>query len=274
LTSLTNPGPPDNMQATAVPLASVMSRQTIRSAMDLLITRHGLDDREEAFEIMRRVSQVGNVKLRTVAAQLVARDAEQHDDASSVRSKVPRPPQMTFARVGLSAKINRSAVLAELMQVARKLAGAQGATVQTVDAVHGGLLIEKYDGFDQAFIDYFSYLDNADCTCGSALADAKQFVLPDVAVGGLYDPASQAVMIGGGARCVISTPLRDSKNRVVGVVTSHHPAAHQLPNQATLKRIQGYADDAGRWLQWHDAVVMPLMLNAVHSRAALRPPAQ
>lgn len=141
-------------------------------------------------------------------------------------------------------------------------------------SVHGGLLIEKYDGFDQAFIDYFSYLDNAYCTCGSALATAKQFVLPDVADGGLYDPASQAVMIGGGARCVISTPLRDSENRVVGVVTSHHPTAYQLPNQATLDRIQGYADEAGRWLQWHDAAVMPLMLNAVHSRAAVRPPAK
>jgi hypothetical protein len=87
---------------------------------------------------------------------------------------------------------------------------------------------------------------------------------------GLYDPAGQAMMLGSGARCVISTPLRDSESRVVSVVSSHHLTADRLPNQATLKRIQRYADEAGRWLQWHDARVMSRMLNAVHSRAANR----
>jgi hypothetical protein len=103
--------------------------------------------------------------------------------------------------------------------------------------------------------------------CGSALVDAKQIASPDVANGGVYDPEGEAMMLGSGARCVISTPLRDSENRVIGVVSSHHPIANRLPSHATLNRIQRYADEAGRWLQWYDASVMPLVLNAVHSRA-------
>jgi hypothetical protein len=35
-----------------------------------------------------------------------------------------------------------------------------------------------------------------------------------------------------------------------------------------LKRIQRYADEASRWLQWQDARIMPLVVNAVHTRAS------
>ena len=92
--------------------------------------------------------------------------------------------------------------------------------------------------------------------------------MPDVAVSDIYHPKGQTIMLGSGARCVISTPLRDSQGRVVGVVSSQHPIAGRLPDQATLDRIQRYADEAGRWLEWHDARSMPVVVDAVHSRAA------
>jgi ANTAR domain len=81
LTSRAHPGSPDDMEANAVSLAGVMSRETIQSAMDLLMQRYGLHDREQAFEIMRRVYQVGNVKLRTVA---------EHDDRVTVGQEAAR----------------------------------------------------------------------------------------------------------------------------------------------------------------------------------------
>jgi hypothetical protein len=117
-------GWPDEIEPNAFPRAGVISRGVIQSAMDLLVRRYGLDDREQAFEIMRRVSQIGNVKLRAIASQLLIHDAGLNGIAAPVESRIPRPPRMTFARAGWSAEINRSVVLAELMYVVRDLADA------------------------------------------------------------------------------------------------------------------------------------------------------
>ena len=71
------------------------------------------------------------------------------------------------------------------------------------------LLIENSYGFNRAFLDYFSYLDCAATSCGCALVDAEQIVLPDVANGGVFEPEGEAMMLGSGAHCVeeLSKPV-------------------------------------------------------------------
>ena len=58
------------------------------------------------------------------------------------------------------------------MYAARNLADAPFGTVQVVDPINHGLLIENHAGFDRPVLDYFSYLDAAESTCGAALVGA------------------------------------------------------------------------------------------------------
>lgn len=258
---------PTGSPANNVPLGAVITRGIIQSAIDLLRHRYRLRP-EQAFQIIKTVSQVGNIKVRTVASQLLVHDATLHGVTPLATTRAVDPPRTTFTDISGSLNANRSDVLAALMFAVRELAEAPRATVQSVDPIHQGLLIERHLGFERRFLDYFSYLDAAETTCGAALIDAQQVLLADVADYSTYSADGLATMLDAGARCVVSTPLRNDHGQVVGVVSIHHPSPGRLPDEIILEAAQRYADEAGQWLQWHDARIMPLIVDAVHTRAA------
>lgn len=268
LASLEHVELPAGRDSDVLPLAGSITREVIRSAMDVLVRRYGLIDRAAAFAVLESIARIGQVKLRLLAAHVVIHDGGQFGSAAPLHLVIPAQPPITFGRPGWAAHLRRISVLAELMSVAGNVADAPRATIQAVEPVSGGLLIEKHAGFPREFLDYFSYLRSPETPSGTALANAKQVVLPDVALGDGYDAGAQAMMLKHGARCVISTPLRDSANQVLGVVSSHHPIGDRVPDQETLDHIQDHADEAGRWLRWFESNVMPLMVHAVHCSAA------
>jgi len=70
-----------------------------------------------------------------------------------------------------------------------------------------------------------------------------------------------------GVRSVLSTPLRDERGIVWGVVTTHFARPCHPLDESTVLWVQRLADECARWLRWYDKSVMPTILRAVHEAA-------
>ncbi|OBF47501.1 hypothetical protein A5787_10320 [Mycobacterium sp. 852002-50816_SCH5313054-b] len=250
----------DASQAATLPLGARLSRTTIRLAIAALQQRYGLDD-QAAFEVLRDVSQRRNVKLRAVAAELLSPSG---DGQSGPTAPAPTLP----FTIGGRACSNRSEVLAELMRAAVTRCGAEGATVQLRDPVHGGLQIEGKRGFGQDFVDAFSYLDEPATPCGHAFGDARQVVVADVDSSPSFSESAREILQANGVRSCVSTPIVDADGKVRGVVSTHQRQRDAVPDEADLRHVRMLADQCGRWLQWYDGAVLPVIVGEVHQAAA------
>jgi hypothetical protein len=238
-----------------------MSRTTVRLAMAALEDRHGLDQ-NAAFDVLRDVSQRYNVKLRVLAAGMIA----PHTGARS-RPAAARP-QLPFTVRG-RACTNRAEVVSELMRVVISRSGAERGTVQLNDQVHGGLQLEGWRGFSQEFADTFSYVSADDTSCGQAFSDA-QVVVTDVHSSPLFSDSARETLLANDVRSCVSTPIVDSDGAVRGMVATHHPRLNVIPTEAELRQLRHLAGQCGSWLQWYDLLVLPTVVDAVHEAAAAR----
>ena len=246
-----------------LPKIGVLSRMTIDRAIEKLQREHGLADPDTGFSALQKASQTNNVKLRSVAAALVAAG----ESTVRRRSRRPGPPGLTFSERGAAAQPNRTHVLHDLLHTVTGLTGAEHGVVQLCDPVHGGLVIECQYGFDRRFLDFFSYVDDAGTASGTTLAHGIQTFVDDVETSSIYASEDRQVVLTAGVRTVWSTPLRDRAAGVFGAVTVHFAAPHRAPTVLIAERIQQRADECSRWLRWYEAAAMPRVLNAVHAAA-------
>ncbi len=250
----------DAPKAATLSLGARLSRTTIRLAIAALQQRYGLDD-QAAFEVLRDVSQRRNVKLRAVAAELLSPCSEgQSRPAAS-------PPPLPFTIGGRTCS-NRSEVLGELMRSAVTRCGAERGTVQLRDPLHGGLQIEGKRGFGQDFVDAFSYLDEPGTPCAHAFGDARQVVVADVDNSPLFSESAREILQANEVRSCVSTPIVDADGKVRGVVSTHQRQRDAVPDEADLRHVRMLANQCGRWLQWYDGAVLPVIVGEVHQAAA------
>jgi hypothetical protein len=237
-----------------------MSRATVRLAMAALQDQHGLDQ-NAAFDVLRGVSQRHNVKLRVLAAGMIA----PHASARS-RPATARPP-LPFTASG-RACTNRAEVVADLMRVVISRSGSERGTVQLHDQVHGGMQLEGWRGFSQDFADTFSYVSRED-TSWRAFRDA-QVVVTDVDSSPLFSEPAREALLANDVRSFVSTPIVDDDGAVRGIVSIHQPRRAAVPTQARLGQLRRMAGQCGRWLQWYDHLVLPTVVAAVHEAAGAR----
>lgn len=250
----------DAPKAATLSLGARLSRTTIRLAIAALQQRYGLDE-QAAFEVLRDVSQRRNVKLRAVAAELMSPGKDGRSAPASP------PPPLPFT-IGGRACSNRSEVLAALMRAAATRCGAERATVQLRDPVHGGLQIEGKRGFGQDFVDAFSYLDEPGTPCGHAFGDARQVVVADVDSSPLFSESAREILQANEVRSCVSTPIVDADGEVRGVVSTHQRQRDAVPDAADLRHVRMLANQCGHWLQWYDSAVLPVIVGEVHQAAA------
>jgi hypothetical protein len=255
--------PTEGLQAT-IPRIGRLSRSTVITAIHYLQEQHGIIDPEAAFLVLRRASQHHNVKLRVVAAALVAVDADVSGDGDSAACE---PPPLSFSSRTQSPRPNRTDVLHDLMRAAIGMTGAGYGTVQLRDPIHGGLIIEGHKGFDRSFLDFFSYVDGTGCGCGAMLTGRCQVFVGDVETSTVFADEERETVLRAGVRSVLSTPLRDEREIVWGAVATHFALPCDPPDEATLRWVQRLADECARWLRWYDKSVMPMVLRAVHQAA-------
>lgn len=250
----------DAADVPSIPRVGILSRKTIRSAIERLQHVHGLLDPDSGFAALQKASQTHNVKLRSVAAAVLSAEA-------LPKSPRKRPPVLSFSARGGDSQPNRTHVLHDLLHSATELCHADYGAVQLRDPVHGGLIIEGQRGFDRDFLDFFSYIDDSGTACGTTVAERSQTFVDDVATSPIYTARDRDVVLGAGVRSVLSTPLRDDAGSVIGAVTTHFSAPHHSPDDAAASAIQRQADECAHWLTWYDATAMPRIITSVHNAA-------
>jgi hypothetical protein len=264
LQHLSGAGDPTEGLLVTIPRIGRLSRSTVITAIRHLQEQHRIIDPEAAFMVSRTASQHHNVKLRVVAAALVAVDADVGGDSEN---EVCEPPPLSFSGRAQSLRPNRTDVLHDLMRAAIGMTGAGYGTVQLRDPIHGGLIIEGHKGFDRSFLDYFSYVDGTRCACGATLTGRCQLFVGDVQTSTLFADEDRETVLRAGVRSVLSTPLRDECEIVWGFVATHFARPCDPLDEATVRWVQRLADECARWLRWYDKSVMPMVLRAVHEAA-------
>ena len=129
------------------------------------------------------------------------------------------------ARDGVEPKVCLTAVLAAAIE----LTGASKGNIQLLDA-SGALKILVHRGFEAPFLEFFGQVDGATtAACGTALQRASRVLVPDVVTSGVFagTPALR-VLLDAGVRAVQSTPLVSSKGRVLGMISTHFDAPHEV----------------------------------------------
>jgi len=108
--------------------------------------------------------------------------------------------------------------------------GATGAAMGNLQLREpDGLHIVAQHGFRQPFLDYFACVNDAHCACGLAMARGQRIVVPDVAADPLFaGTPSGEVILTAGALAVQSTPLLSGDGELIGVLSTHYPAPHEI----------------------------------------------
>ncbi|GLZ31069.1 hypothetical protein Lesp02_32580 [Lentzea sp. NBRC 105346] len=111
--------------------------------------------------------------------------------------------------------------LADVLQVACKVNGADRGNVQLFDRWLGGLRIVTHTGFENPFLDFFKLVRDDGSACAAAMRRGDVVVVDDVRRSPLFDRAAKQIMVDAGALSVQSTPLITSDGRLVGMLNTH-----------------------------------------------------
>lgn len=133
----------------------------------------------------------------------------------------------------LTAPAGVVAILEEALDGAIRIADAQRATAQLVDAT-GALQIVAQRGFGPAFLDFFEIVDGDESSCALALGSGRPAWVHDIGSSAVFDGTpARAVVLEAGARAVASLPVAVTGS-IVGVISVHRDEAQ--PWTATLRR--------------------------------------
>jgi two-component sensor histidine kinase len=124
--------------------------------------------------------------------------------------------------------------LTEITKTAIAISEADKGNLQLFDATSGSLAIAAQQGFEEGFLKFFDSVCKNDAACGAAMDTAKQIIVDDVLTSEIFvGRPAQKVLLDAGVRAVVSTPLMSSKERPLGVLSTHfarprHPSERQL----------------------------------------------
>lgn len=138
-------------------------------------------------------------------------------------------------------------VLADVLDIARKINGADRGNLQLFDRGCGGLTIAAQRGFEQPFLAYFALVADENSACGQAMARNQVIVVPDVLHSPIFDGMSKRVMRDAGALAVQSTPLTNSSGQLIGVLSTHFDRPWE-PTHGEQYLVHTLADVVADWL--------------------------
>lgn len=116
-----------------------------------------------------------------------------------------------------------STILGPILTEALTVSRSEKGNIQLFDVASGCLTIEAQHGFDAAFLSTFkSVTAENGCACGRAIRLRKPVVIPDIDLDEAYAPNREAAARAG-YRSVVSLPLIDNGEKIVGVISVHRP---------------------------------------------------
>ncbi|PSM45411.1 antitermination regulator [Streptomyces dioscori] len=238
----------------------------VAHAQRVLTGRYRLASQQEAFELLRQTSQQFNIKLHTLA------DAVLHTAAPDTDAELwfPRrarysPPPLANLAVDEASRTNHGVVLRNAM---RRVLHITETTMGNVQLSEQGMLrMEKHTGLNQEFTDFFAFVRDSTTSCAQAAEQRQQITVKDVAVADIFDEESRHVILQAGSRAAHSVPLVGRKDRVVGIISSHHEQPLTDFTRAQLAALETVGTQVGRWLLWHRHTIVLDALEQLHAAA-------
>lgn len=137
-------------------------------------------------------------------------------------------------------------VLSVVVEIARKINGADRGNLQLFDRGLGGLRIAAQHGFEQPFLDFFELVADDGSACGEAMARNQVIVVPDVQHSPIFDVTAKRIMLDAGALSVQSTPLINSSGQLIGVLSTHFDQPWE-PTHGEQYLVHTLADVVADW---------------------------
>ena len=135
-------------------------------------------------------------------------------------------------------------VLAEIVDVAIAISGADFGHIQLLDSTTSDLRIVAQRGFPRWWVDYWNGASEGKGAGGTALELGERVVVEDVARSPVFlGTPSLQVQLKAGVRAVQATPLVSRSGRPVGMVSTHHKAPHR-PDERVLRLLDLLARQA------------------------------
>ncbi|MCP9207864.1 ANTAR domain-containing protein [Streptomyces sp. NEAU-Y11] len=242
------------------------SHPLIAQAQGILLERYRLAGPETAFTLLKESSQAHNVKLRTLAAALVAVPRPAPGSAWWFPGRVRRPaPPLPLLPEMDNAGANRGAVVKRVLHQALETVGSGMGDLQLVDPARR-LRMEQHHGFDQEFIDYFAVVGEGETPCALAAERARP-VVSDIATDRVFSAEARDIVLATGSRTVHSFPMTGGSGQVVGVFSLHVTETGRSLAAGEERILAQLAAQGGAWLEWHEQTVLRDALEHLHQRA-------
>jgi GAF domain-containing protein len=125
-------------------------------------------------------------------------------------------------------------VLAEIVEAAIAISGADMGNIQLLDPVNGDLKIVAHHGFPQWWLDYWEAVVHGQGVCGTALERGERVIVEDVERSPIFiaSPALD-IQLRAGVRAVQSTPLLSRSGQMLGMFSTHY-RTRRRPNERAL----------------------------------------
>lgn len=126
-------------------------------------------------------------------------------------------------------------VLAEIVDAAVAITGADFGNIQLLDPASGDLVIAAQRGFPKWWISFWNRVSTGKGACGTALERGTRIIVEDVTRSRMFagTPALD-VQLRAGVRAVQSTPLLTRSGKAVGIFSTHYSTPRR-PERAALR---------------------------------------
>jgi PAS domain S-box-containing protein len=186
-------------------------------------------------QISLTVSPIRDAAGTIVAASTIARDITARkradDELLAMKDRLAADLAAMTRLHELSAQLLATSELQPLLEEALAatiaLQGADFGNIQLYNQQTGALEIIVQQGFDQAFLDYFSVVDDEHAACGRAAIQGKRVIVEDVETDADFEP-HRPIAAATGFRTVQSTPLFDRAGELLGVFSTHFREPHRF----------------------------------------------
>ncbi|MEU9556273.1 ANTAR domain-containing protein [Streptomyces fumanus] len=238
----------------------------VARAQELLVQRYGLPGTDEAFTVLKTVSQRSNIKLHTLADAVVRTPAPDHDAALWFPGRERRsPPRLPGLPLDRGSRGSQGAVLKAVLHRVLSLTQTSMGNVQLRE--HNRLHLARHTGLNKYFTDFFAFVDAPTTSCSQAATERRQVTVRDVATAPVFDEPSRYAILQTGSRAAHSVPLTGPRGSVLGMVSSHHDRPLAGFTRAQLHALHQAGTDTGRWLAWHWYTVVLDALEHLHATA-------
>jgi PAS domain S-box-containing protein len=186
----------------------------------------------------RKIAQEGllNAKrdLQSTAANL-ASEAQALANLNNCSSRLWRIPNLQQG-------------LEEMLAAVIELVGAEKGAIHLVNSKRGVLLIAAQRGFPPEFLKIYREVSVEDAlACGRALRGRERVIVEDTESDPEFAPL-HGVARAAGFRAVVSTPLIDSDDQPIGIISAHFSQPLR-PTEETLHRLDLYVRQAADFIE-------------------------